>query len=101
MAELLNAQTSLGSGGEHIVDSLLVITAVTFLAATFRALASGWRKTHPCFNFRGKERSCQTEEGQLKCLVWRKHESKAEEMQQNSKADDKNVILIYLFIYLF
>lgn len=41
MAELLNAQTSLGGGGEHIVDSLLVITAVTFLTATFRALASG------------------------------------------------------------
>lgn len=39
MAELLNAQTSLGGGGEHIVDSLLVITAVTFLTATFRALA--------------------------------------------------------------
>lgn len=41
MAELLNAQTSLGGGGELIVDSLLVITAVTFLTATFRALASG------------------------------------------------------------
>lgn len=41
MAELLNAQTSLGGDGEHIVDSLLVITAVTFLADTFRALASG------------------------------------------------------------
>lgn len=41
MAELLNAQTSLGGAGVHVVDSLLVITAATFLTATFRALASG------------------------------------------------------------
>lgn len=42
MVELLNVQTSLGSGGGHTVDSLLVITAVTFLTATFHALVGGW-----------------------------------------------------------
>lgn len=41
MVELLNVQTSLGSSGVHIVDSLLVITAVTFLTATFHALVGG------------------------------------------------------------
>lgn len=41
MVELLNVQTSLGSSGVHIVDSMLVITAVTFLTATFHALVGG------------------------------------------------------------
>lgn len=41
MVLLLNVQTSLGSSGVHIVESQLVITAVTFLTATFHARVVG------------------------------------------------------------
>lgn len=47
MVELLNVQTSLGSSVGHIVDSLLVITAVTFLTATFHA-SGGWMMLNLC-----------------------------------------------------
>lgn len=46
--ELVNVQTSLGSGGVHIVDSLLVITTVTFLAVAFHALVGAWCTIRPC-----------------------------------------------------
>lgn len=104
MAGLLNAQTSLGGAGVHVVDSLLVITAVTFLTATFRALASGWWKTHPCFNFRWKQCDSHAEEGQLMSTFWRKWEPMGEEVHRNFnrtvKLEYRKWNCLFCFIFL-